>query len=61
VIELLKQIDGVPVGLHPELLGILESFRALPQRTQDRLMPALSETLDPQPAPSDVDEPDDKK
>lgn len=45
VIDLLKHMDRVPAGHHQEVLGILESFRALPPRTQDRLLPALEEVI----------------
>jgi hypothetical protein len=45
VIDLLKHMDRVPAGHHQEVLGILESFHALPQRTQDRLLPALEEVI----------------
>ena len=45
VIDLLKQMDGVPVHLQPEVLAILHSFRALPRSTQDRLLPILAEVL----------------
>jgi hypothetical protein len=61
VIDLLKQIDGVPVGMHPDLLAILEAFRALPPGTQDKLMPALSETLDRRRRPRGGTDPRDKK
>jgi hypothetical protein len=45
VIDLLKHMDRVPSGHHQEVLEILESFHALPQRTQDRLLPALEEVI----------------
>ena len=45
VIELLRQVDDVPVHLQPEVLAILHSFRALPRSTQDRLLPILAEAL----------------
>jgi hypothetical protein len=45
VIDLLKHMDRVPSGHHQEVLGILESFHALPPRTQDRLLPALEEVI----------------
>jgi hypothetical protein len=45
VIDLLKHMDKVPPGHHPEVLGILESFHSLPQKTQDRLLPALEEVI----------------
>jgi hypothetical protein len=45
VIDLLKHMDRVPPGHHQEVLGILESFHALPQSTQDRLLPALTEVI----------------
>ena len=47
VIGLLKQMDGVPAGLQPEVLAILQSFRALPRSTQDRLLPILAQVLNP--------------
>ena len=42
---LLKHMDRVPPGHHQEVLGILESFHALPQSTQHRLLPALTEVI----------------
>ena len=45
VIDLLKHMDKVPPGHHHEVLGILESFHSLPQKTQDRLLPALEEVI----------------
>jgi hypothetical protein len=45
VIDLLKHMDRVPAGHHQEVLGILESFHALPAGTQDRLLPALEEVI----------------
>ena len=45
VIDLLKQMDGVPAHLQPEVLAILQSFRALPRGTQDRLLPLLAQVL----------------
>jgi hypothetical protein len=45
VIDLLKHMDRVPPGHHQEVLEILESFHSLPQRTQDRLLPALEEVI----------------
>lgn len=45
VIDLLKHMDRVPPGHHQEVLGILESFHALPPRTQGRLLPALEEVI----------------
>jgi hypothetical protein len=54
VIDLLKHMDRVPPGHHQEVLGILESFHALPQRTQDRLLPALEEAIG---RPHDQEEP----
>jgi hypothetical protein len=47
VIDLLKQMDGVPPRLHRDVLGILHSFRELPPSAQDRLLPALDEALEP--------------
>jgi len=52
VIDLLKHMDGVPAHLQPEVLAILQSFRALPRSTQDRLLPILTQV---------VNTPDDKK
>jgi hypothetical protein len=45
VIDLLKHMDRVPPGHHQEVLGILESFHALPPGTQGRLLPALEEVI----------------
>jgi hypothetical protein len=49
VIDLLKQMDGVPAGLHRDVLGILHSFHELPPSAQERLLPALIEALEPSP------------
>ena len=51
VIGLLKQMDGVPPRLQPEVLAILQSFRALPRGTQDRLLPILAAVLNPSDDP----------
>jgi len=58
VIDLLKHMDRVPPGHHQEVLEILESFHALPQRTQDRLLPALEEVIG---RPEDEDKPKPEK
>jgi hypothetical protein len=47
VIDLLKQVDGVPIGVQPEVLAILQTFRALPRSTQDRLLPILAQVMNP--------------
>ena len=43
VIDLLKQMDEVPVNYHRQLVRMLASFRELPPGAQERVLSLLSE------------------
>ena len=43
VIDLLNQMDEIPVNYHRQILRMLASFRELPPGAQERLLSLLSE------------------
>jgi len=46
VIDMLKQMDEVPVAYHGHVVRMLASFRELPPGAQERVLSLLSEALE---------------